>query len=75
MNRLFTAFIVGAMVLGVGVGWLVNQALPAADAKTVADNLSTTRMTCAVSRSASAATSSSATFAAPPTHTSTGCDV
>jgi Na+/H+-dicarboxylate symporter len=40
MNRLFTAFIVGAMVLGVGVGWLVNQALPAADAKTVADNLS-----------------------------------
>ena len=40
MNRLFTAFIVGAMVLGVGVGWLVNQTLPAADAKTVADNLS-----------------------------------
>jgi Na+/H+-dicarboxylate symporter len=40
MNRLFTALIVGAMVLGVGVGWAVNQYLPAADAKTVADNLS-----------------------------------
>ncbi len=40
MNRLFTALIVGAMVLGIGVGWAVNQYLPAADAKTVADNLS-----------------------------------
>ncbi|HEX5379933.1 MAG TPA: dicarboxylate/amino acid:cation symporter [Phenylobacterium sp.] len=40
MNRLFTALIVSAMVLGVGVGWAVNQYLPAADAKTVADNLS-----------------------------------
>jgi Na+/H+-dicarboxylate symporter len=40
MNRLFTALIVGAMVLGVGVGWAVNQYLPAADAKVVADNLS-----------------------------------
>ena len=40
MNRLFTYFIVGAMVLGILVGWAVNQALPAADAKVVADNLS-----------------------------------
>jgi Na+/H+-dicarboxylate symporter len=40
MNRLFTALIVGAMVLGVGVGWAVNQYMPAADAKSVADNLS-----------------------------------
>jgi Na+/H+-dicarboxylate symporter len=40
MNRLFTYFIVGAMVLGILVGWIVNQTLPAAEAKTVADNLS-----------------------------------
>ena len=40
MNRLFTAFIVGAMVLGVAVGWILNQALPAADTKVWADNLS-----------------------------------
>ena len=40
MNRLFTAFIVGAMVLGILVGWAINQMLPAADAKVVADNLS-----------------------------------
>ena len=40
MNRLFTAFIVGAMVLGVVVGWIVNTSLDAAAAKTVADNLS-----------------------------------
>lgn len=40
MNRLFTYFIVGAMVLGVLVGWVVNQTLPAADAAVVADNLS-----------------------------------
>ena len=33
MNRLFTAFIVGAMVLGVGVGWVLNQSLAPADAK------------------------------------------
>ena len=40
MNRVFTAFIVGAMVLGILTGWIVNQSLPAADAKVVADNLS-----------------------------------
>ncbi|MBU1377718.1 MAG: dicarboxylate/amino acid:cation symporter [Alphaproteobacteria bacterium] len=40
MNRLFTYFIVGAMVLGILVGWVVNQTLPAADAAVVADNLS-----------------------------------
>jgi Na+/H+-dicarboxylate symporter len=40
MNRVFTAFIVGAMVLGVLTGWILNQSLAAADAKVVADNLS-----------------------------------
>ncbi len=40
MNRLFTAFIVGAMVLGVVVGWILNQSLAPADAKAWADNLS-----------------------------------
>ena len=40
MNRLFTYFIVGAMVLGVLVGWGINQGLPAEDAKAVAENLS-----------------------------------
>jgi len=40
MNRLFTAFIVGAMVLGVAVGWILNQALPAEGAKAWAENLS-----------------------------------
>ena len=40
MNRLFTAFIVGAMVLGVAVGWAVNQFATPDQAKTVADNLS-----------------------------------
>ncbi|WP_293905150.1 dicarboxylate/amino acid:cation symporter [Phenylobacterium sp.] len=40
MNRLFATLVVAAMVLGVGVGWLVNHLLPAAEAKTVADNLS-----------------------------------
>ncbi|MES2343047.1 MAG: dicarboxylate/amino acid:cation symporter [Pseudomonadota bacterium] len=40
MNRLFTAFIVGAMVLGVAVGWAVNQYASPDQAKTVADNLS-----------------------------------
>jgi Na+/H+-dicarboxylate symporter len=40
MNRLFTYFIVGAMVLGVLVGWGINQALPAEEAKAVATNLS-----------------------------------
>jgi Na+/H+-dicarboxylate symporter len=40
MNRLFTYFIVGAMVLGIAVGWLLNQSLPAEQAKAVAGNLS-----------------------------------
>ncbi|MFZ3008166.1 MAG: dicarboxylate/amino acid:cation symporter [Phenylobacterium sp.] len=40
MNRLFTAFIVGAMVLGVAVGWGVNQYASPEDARTVASNLS-----------------------------------
>jgi len=39
MNRLFTAFIVGAMVLGVAVGWGVNQGLSPEQAKEVAGNL------------------------------------
>ena len=39
MNRLFTAFIVGAMVLGVLVGWGVNQGLSPEQAKAVAENL------------------------------------
>jgi Na+/H+-dicarboxylate symporter len=39
MNRLFTALIVGAMVLGVLVGWVLNTTLPAADAATWAANL------------------------------------
>jgi len=39
MNRLFTAFIVGAMVLGVAVGWGVNQGMDPAQAKVVAGNL------------------------------------
>ncbi|ACG76766.1 Na+/H+-dicarboxylate symporter [Phenylobacterium zucineum HLK1] len=40
MNRLFTAFIVGSMVLGVAVGWALNQFLPAEQAAATADNLS-----------------------------------
>lgn len=40
MNRLFTAFVVGAMLLGVIVGYAVNQSLPAESAKEVASNLS-----------------------------------
>jgi Na+/H+-dicarboxylate symporter len=40
MNRLFTILIVGAMVLGVAVGWGVNVTLPADQAKEVAGNLS-----------------------------------
>ena len=39
MNRVFTAFIVGAMVLGVLVGWGVNQGVSPEQAETVADNL------------------------------------
>ena len=40
MNRLFTYFVVGAMVLGVLAGWLVNTTLPAADATVWAGNFS-----------------------------------
>ena len=40
MNRLFTAFIVGAMILGVAVGWGVNQFATPEQAKEVASNLS-----------------------------------
>ena len=39
MNKIFTAFIVGAMVLGVLVGWGVNHFLAADQANGVADNL------------------------------------
>jgi Na+/H+-dicarboxylate symporter len=39
MNRLFTYFIVGAMILGVAVGWALNSYLPAEEAKAAADNL------------------------------------
>jgi Na+/H+-dicarboxylate symporter len=40
MNRLFTTFIVGAMVLGVAVGWAVNQYASPDQGKMVAENLS-----------------------------------
>jgi Na+/H+-dicarboxylate symporter len=40
MNRLFTILIVSAMVLGVAVGWAVNQYAAPASAKAVAENLS-----------------------------------
>jgi len=40
MNRLFTAFVVGAMLLGVLVGWALNQSLSPESAKEVAGNLS-----------------------------------
>ncbi|WP_411287797.1 dicarboxylate/amino acid:cation symporter [Phenylobacterium sp.] len=40
MNRLFTAFIVGSMVLGVAVGWAVNQYAAPAEAAAIAGNLS-----------------------------------
>ncbi|MBW8815116.1 MAG: dicarboxylate/amino acid:cation symporter [Caulobacterales bacterium] len=40
MNRLFTAFVVGAMVLGVLVGWALNVGLSPEGAKAVAENLS-----------------------------------
>jgi len=40
MNRLFTILIVSAMLLGIAVGWAVNQYMDAASAKTVAENLS-----------------------------------
>ena len=40
MNRIFTILIVSAMVLGVAVGWAVNQYTTPDQAKTVAENLS-----------------------------------
>lgn len=40
MNRQFTAFIILAMILGVGVGWACNVYLEPEQAKTVAENLS-----------------------------------
>lgn len=40
MNRLFTAFIVGAMVFGVLTGWILNTTLSAADAAVWAGNFS-----------------------------------
>ena len=40
MNRLFTAFVVAAMVLGVLVGWAAHQFLTPDQAKQLADNLS-----------------------------------
>ncbi|THD60461.1 dicarboxylate/amino acid:cation symporter [Phenylobacterium sp.] len=40
MNRLFSILIVVAMVLGVAVGWAVNQYASPAGAKAVAENLS-----------------------------------
>lgn len=39
MNRLFFYLIIGAMALGVLVGWLINTGLPAEEAKSWADNL------------------------------------
>src|SRR5687767_4347818 len=39
MNRLFTALVVGAMLLGVLVGYAINQSLPAESAKEIASNL------------------------------------
>ena len=40
MSRVFTYFIVGSMVLGVLVGWIVNQTLAPDQTQVVADNLS-----------------------------------
>ena len=40
MNRVFTSFIVGAMVLGVAVGWGLNQYATPDQAKAAAENLS-----------------------------------
>ena len=40
MNRLFTYFIVSAMVLGIAVGWAVSQFASPDQARAVADNLS-----------------------------------
>ncbi len=40
MNRLFSILIVSAMVLGIGVGWAINQYATPVQAKAVAENLS-----------------------------------
>jgi Na+/H+-dicarboxylate symporter len=40
MNRLFTWLVVGAMILGVLVGWALNQYAEPAQAKAIAENLS-----------------------------------
>ncbi|MDE2486857.1 MAG: dicarboxylate/amino acid:cation symporter [Alphaproteobacteria bacterium] len=40
MNRLFTGFVVAAMILGVAVGWALNQYASPDQARAVADNLS-----------------------------------
>jgi Na+/H+-dicarboxylate symporter len=40
MNRLFTTFLVGAMLLGIATGWAVHQWASPDQAKAVADNLS-----------------------------------
>jgi Na+/H+-dicarboxylate symporter len=40
MNRLFTIFIVSAMVLGIAAGWAINQYAEPAQAKAIAENLS-----------------------------------
>jgi Na+/H+-dicarboxylate symporter len=40
MNRLFTYFVVGAMVLGVAAGWAINTGMSAEQASGVADGLS-----------------------------------
>ena len=40
MNRLFTYFVVGSMILGVLVGWIINVGVPAESAKEIASNLS-----------------------------------
>jgi Na+/H+-dicarboxylate symporter len=40
MNRLFTAFIVGAMILGIAVGWTVNRTTSPEQAAAIAGNLS-----------------------------------
>lgn len=39
MNRLFTYFVVGSMILGVLVGWAINVSVPADSAKEIASNL------------------------------------
>ena len=40
MNRIFTILIISAMVLGIAVGWAVNQYATPDQAKTIAENLS-----------------------------------